>query len=87
MNVQVIDDSSLVSKHYSQLGRHFASVKDYKLAEQLFSQAGLYRDAIEMYINAGNTNYILYSFTTTTFLTNNVKAKFIKTKLDCPNWV
>lgn len=59
MNVQVIDDSSLVSKHYSQLGRHFASVKDYKLAEQLFSQAGLYRDAIEMYINAGNTNYNL----------------------------
>lgn len=86
MNVQVIDDSSLVSKHYSQLGRHFASVKDYKLAEQLFSQAGLYRDAIEMYINAGNTNYI-YSFITTTFLTNNVKAKFIKTKRDCPNWV
>lgn len=76
MNVQVIDDSSLVSKHYSQLGRHFASVKDYKLAEQLFSQAGLYRDAIDMYINAGNTN---------SFLSINVRANIIKTKLDCPN--
>ncbi|XP_046660390.1 intraflagellar transport protein 172 homolog isoform X2 [Homalodisca vitripennis] len=52
--IQVIEDTSLVAKHYAQLGRHFASVKDYKLAEQLFSQAGLFRDAIEMYIHAGD---------------------------------
>lgn len=51
--LQVIDDSSQVIKYYAQLGRHFASTKDYRLAEQMFIEALLYKEAIQMYNDAG----------------------------------
>ncbi|RZF39607.1 hypothetical protein LSTR_LSTR001128 [Laodelphax striatellus] len=52
--IQVIDDPSLVEQHYGQLARHFALMKDFRLAEQLYMQAGLHKEAIEMYNNSGD---------------------------------
>ena len=40
-------------KHYSQLGKHFAEIKDYRTAEQLFLDVQMYKEAIVMYIDAG----------------------------------
>ncbi|KAK9502773.1 hypothetical protein O3M35_011482 [Rhynocoris fuscipes] len=51
--IQVIEDVSLVSGHYAQLCQHFASVRDYQIAERLYSHAGLYEDAINMYFDTG----------------------------------
>lgn len=51
---QVIDDKKSVLKHYSQLGKHFAEIKDYRTAEQLFIDVQMYKEAIGMYIEAGN---------------------------------
>uniref|UniRef100_A0A1B6D0F4 Intraflagellar transport protein 172 homolog n=1 Tax=Clastoptera arizonana TaxID=38151 RepID=A0A1B6D0F4_9HEMI len=52
--IQVIDDSSQVIKYYIQIGRHFASLKDYQLAERMFLEALLYKEAIQMYNDAGD---------------------------------
>ncbi|XP_039285389.1 intraflagellar transport protein 172 homolog [Nilaparvata lugens] len=52
--IQVIDDPSLVEQHYGQLARHFALMKDFRLAEQLYMQASLHKEAIDMYNNSGN---------------------------------
>jgi hypothetical protein len=43
-------------KHYSQLGKHFAEIKDYRIAEQLFLDVQMYNEAIAMYIEAGNAH-------------------------------
>ncbi|XP_075225811.1 intraflagellar transport protein Oseg2 [Lycorma delicatula] len=52
--VQAIDDKSLVGRYYAQLARHFASIKDFQLAEELFIQAEMYKEAIQMYNDNGN---------------------------------
>jgi len=52
--LQVIDDKKSVMKHYSQLGKHFAEIKDYRTAEQLFLDVHMYEEAIAMYTHAGN---------------------------------
>ncbi|XP_073968518.1 intraflagellar transport protein Oseg2 isoform X1 [Rhodnius prolixus] len=51
--IQVIEDVSLVSGHYAQLCQHFASVRDYHIAEKLYTHAELYEDAIKMYFDTG----------------------------------
>ncbi|XP_065212288.1 intraflagellar transport protein 172 homolog [Planococcus citri] len=52
--IQVIDDKKSVAKHYVQLAKHFTNIKDFKTAEQLFVGVEMYKDAIEMYTEAGD---------------------------------
>jgi hypothetical protein len=49
----VFDDPQTVSKYYAQLGQHFASTQEYATAEHLYIQAGMYKEAINMYNQAG----------------------------------
>lgn len=42
-----------MSKHYIQLAKHFANIKDFKTAELLFTDVKMYKEAVEMYIEAG----------------------------------
>ena len=52
--IQVIDDSSgELNKYYYHLGQHFASVKEYRMAEKFYSDGGMHKHAIEMYNGAG----------------------------------
>ena len=52
--IQVIDDSSgELNKYYFHLGQHFASVKEYRMAEKFYSDGGMHKHAIEMYNGAG----------------------------------
>ncbi|CAH1397619.1 unnamed protein product [Nezara viridula] len=51
--IQVIDDVHLVANQYNQLCSHFASVKDFEIAEKLFANVGLFKEAVMMYFNAG----------------------------------
>ncbi|KAJ1528639.1 hypothetical protein ONE63_007034 [Megalurothrips usitatus] len=51
--IQVIKDNSIVEKYSVLLGQHFASVQDYSTAEKLYSQAGMFKEAVEMYNKAG----------------------------------
>jgi hypothetical protein len=57
---QVFDDPKVVAKYYAQLGQHFASNQEYSTAEQLYVKAGMYKEAIDMYNEAGKTlSYLL----------------------------
>lgn len=47
-----------MSKHYLQLAKHFANVKDYRTAEQLFVDVQMYDEAIEMYVETGTREHI-----------------------------
>jgi hypothetical protein len=49
----VFDDPQTVSKYYAELGQHFASNQEYATAERLYIQAGMYKEAIDMYNQAG----------------------------------
>lgn len=49
----MFDDPQTVSKYYAQLGQHFASNQEYSTAEHLYIQAGMYKEAIDMYNQAG----------------------------------
>ncbi|KAL1129294.1 hypothetical protein AAG570_013823, partial [Ranatra chinensis] len=51
--LQDIEDVSIVYKYYTLLAKHFASVKDFALAENLYTQSGLYNEAIQMYMDSG----------------------------------
>ena len=52
--IQVIDDSSGdLNKYYFQLGQHFASVREYRMAEKFYLEGGQHKNAIEMYNGAG----------------------------------
>jgi intraflagellar transport protein 172 len=52
---QVFDDPQVVAKYYAQLGQHFASNQEYSTAERLYIQAGMFKEAIDMYNQAGKT--------------------------------
>jgi hypothetical protein len=52
---QVFDDPQVVAKYYAQLGQHFASNQEYPTAEHLYIQAGMHKEAIDMYNKAGKT--------------------------------
>jgi hypothetical protein len=49
----VFDDPQTVSKYYTQLGQQFASTQEYATAERLYVQAGMHKEAIDMYNQAG----------------------------------
>ncbi|KAL3276031.1 hypothetical protein HHI36_020760 [Cryptolaemus montrouzieri] len=51
--VKVVEMSDSVKKYYVALADHFASVKDYNLAEKLYIAGGMYREAVNMYNVAG----------------------------------
>ncbi|KAJ4427860.1 hypothetical protein ANN_23861 [Periplaneta americana] len=51
--IQVFDDPKLVTKYYAQLGQHFASNQEYHTAENLYIKAEMYKEAINMYNQAG----------------------------------
>ena len=52
--MQVIDDSNdELSKYYFKLGQHYASIKEYKMAEKFYMQGNTHKTAIEMYNSAG----------------------------------
>ena len=52
--IQVIDDSSgELNKYYFKLGQHYASLREYKMAEKFYMSGNLYKHAIEMYNTAG----------------------------------
>ncbi len=52
--IQVIDDQSGdLNKHYFQLGQHFASTREFQLAERFYLEGNMHKQAIEMYNSAG----------------------------------
>lgn len=51
----MFDDPQTVSKYYAQLGQQFASTQEYATAERLYIQAGMYKEAIDMYNQAGKS--------------------------------
>ena len=52
--IQVVDDSTgELNQYYFKLGQHYASVREYKMAETFYMQGDNYKQAIEMYNNAG----------------------------------
>ncbi|KAK9871476.1 hypothetical protein WA026_012850 [Henosepilachna vigintioctopunctata] len=51
--IKVVEISDSVKKYYEELAKHFASVKDYALGEKLYIAIGMYREAVNMYNNAG----------------------------------
>ncbi|XP_004083357.1 intraflagellar transport protein 172 homolog [Oryzias latipes] len=48
-----IQDDPSTAKYYIKIAQHYASIRDYEMAEQLFVKGGRVRDAIEMYTTAG----------------------------------
>ncbi|CAH0385245.1 unnamed protein product [Bemisia tabaci] len=48
--IQVFTDKSSVQKQYALLANHFVAMKDYSQAEEFFSQANMYQQAIDMYV-------------------------------------
>lgn len=51
----MFDDPEVVAKYYTHLGKHFASNQEYSTAEHLYIQAGMHKEAIDMYNQAGKT--------------------------------
>ena len=52
--IQVIDDTTgELNEYYLKLGQHYASVREYKMAENFYMQGNNHKQAIEMYNNAG----------------------------------
>lgn len=51
--IQVIDDVASVEKYYEVLAEHFSNIKDFATAERLYVTIEKYREAVDMYNNAG----------------------------------
>jgi intraflagellar transport protein 172 len=53
--VQIIDvqDQEVGQKYYQQVAEHYASVKNFELAERYFTKAGMERQLEQMYFDAG----------------------------------
>lgn len=51
--IQVIEDKSLVTKYGAHLADHFKTINDYKTAEKLYMESGMYREAIQLYLETG----------------------------------
>ena len=52
--IQVIDDTTgELNEYYLKLGQHYASVREYKMAETFYMQGNNHKQAIEMYNSAG----------------------------------
>ncbi|XP_050421465.1 intraflagellar transport protein 172 homolog [Adelges cooleyi] len=52
--MQVIEDKSLVTKYGAHLANHFKSVNDVKTAEKLYMECGMYKEVIQLHLEAGN---------------------------------
>lgn len=52
--VQVIEDKTLVTKYGAHLADHFKTINDYKTAEKLYIECGMYREAIQLHLETGN---------------------------------
>ena len=52
--VQVIDDDNgELNRYYYKLGQHFASIKEYSMAQKFYMQGNMPKKAIEMYNEVG----------------------------------
>ncbi|CAG9768133.1 unnamed protein product [Ceutorhynchus assimilis] len=51
--IKVIDDADTVKKYYVIIAGHFAGIKDYFTAEKLYAASGMYKEAVDMYNEAG----------------------------------
>ncbi|KAI4469980.1 hypothetical protein MML48_1g10818 [Holotrichia oblita] len=51
--IQVIDDDDSVRDYYNILGKHYASAKEYGIAESMYIKADMFKEAVEMYNEAG----------------------------------
>ncbi|CAG9856074.1 unnamed protein product [Phyllotreta striolata] len=51
--IKVIDDADTVRKYYEIIAHHFSSVKEFTTAEKLYSACGMYKEAVDMYNEAG----------------------------------
>lgn len=52
--IKVIDDAISVKKYYSAIAQHFANTKEYNIAEKLYTVGGMFREAVDMYNEAGH---------------------------------
>ena len=48
-----------ISPYLLKLGTHFSQIGDHATAERLFMDGGMFREAIEMYNNAGQPPFLL----------------------------
>ncbi|XP_076011253.1 intraflagellar transport protein 172 homolog [Genypterus blacodes] len=53
VHILELQEDSSAGKYYVKIAQHYASVKDYEVAEQLFVKGGHIKDAIDMYTTAG----------------------------------
>ncbi|CAG9816108.1 unnamed protein product [Phaedon cochleariae] len=51
--VKVIGDPDTVQKYYVVIANHFSIIKEYSTAEKLFASCGMYKEAVDMYNEAG----------------------------------
>ncbi|XP_029847708.3 intraflagellar transport protein 172 homolog [Ixodes scapularis] len=51
--IEVIDDTPELNPYYAKLAHHFQSAAEYEMAEHFFLEAGMTKEAIEMYNSAG----------------------------------
>lgn len=51
--VRVIEDTDSVKKYYETIANHFVTVKDFQIAEKLFLSCAMYKEAVDMYNEAG----------------------------------
>ncbi len=47
-----MQDPSTSSEYYKQIAGHFASTRDYRLAEEHYVKAGMSQEAVAMYVQA-----------------------------------
>ncbi|XP_019769911.2 intraflagellar transport protein 172 homolog [Dendroctonus ponderosae] len=51
--IKVIDDVETVKTYYNTIASYFAGNKDYSIAEKLYVACGMYKEAVDMYNEAG----------------------------------
>ncbi|XP_044261133.1 intraflagellar transport protein 172 homolog [Tribolium madens] len=51
--IRVIDDQESVKKYYDTIGGYFAKIRDFATAEKLYISSGMYKEAVDMYNEAG----------------------------------
>ncbi|KAK9531238.1 hypothetical protein VZT92_010676 [Zoarces viviparus] len=53
VHILELQEDSSAGEYYVKIAQHYASTKDYEVAEQLFVKGGHIKDAIDMYTTAG----------------------------------
>lgn len=54
----MIDDEVSLKPHLLKLGQHFAALNDLRSAEKFYVKGGMYKEAIEMYNQAGLCKFV-----------------------------